>query len=163
MWIKTKGNRWSHSIDRLVKYKMCFAYFCINFEELLGDIVANNPSLVLIAVDFNVRSSFWWKTHAPFHMVWVKLSNSYSSEFIFLYWSNLYKPLQEKVLYLSLHRKCHHRITFSKLNLKATAQWPSQDFKGDLDTDYIWVFISFYVNAGIGGPKKPSSLFPGVG
>ena len=69
MWIKTKGNRWSHSIDRLVKYKMCFAYFCINFEELLGDIVANNPSLVLIAVDFNVRSSFWWKTHAPFHMV----------------------------------------------------------------------------------------------
>ena len=34
-------------------------------------------------------------------------------------------------------------------------QWLSQDFKGDLDIDYIWVFISFYVNMGIGGPKMP--------
>ena len=88
-----------------------------------------------------------------------------SSSCIDLIFTNLYKPnlFTEKVLYLSLHRKCHHRITFSKLNLKATAQWPSQDFKGDLDTDYIWVFISFYVNTGIGGPKKPNALFPGVG
>ena len=31
-------------------------------------------------------------------------------------------------------------------------QWP--DFKGDLDIDCIWVFISFYVNTGIGGPKS---------
>ena len=29
-----------------------------------------------------------------------------------------------------------------------TVQWLSQDFKGDLDIDYIWVFISFYVNMG---------------
>ena len=33
-------------------------------------------------------------------------------------------------------------------------QWPSQDFKGDLDIDYKWVFISFYVNTGIRGIKK---------
>ena len=42
-------------------------------------------------------------------------------------------------------------------------QWPSQDFKVVLDIDYIWVFISFYVNRGIGGPKKPNLLFPSVG
>ena len=40
--------------------------------------------------------------------------------------------------------------------------WPSQDFKGHLDINYIWVFISFYVNTGIGGPKKPNLPFPSV-
>ena len=42
-------------------------------------------------------------------------------------------------------------------------QWPSQGFKGHFDIDYIWVFISFYVSAGIGGPEKPHLLFPSVG
>ena len=41
-------------------------------------------------------------------------------------------------------------------------QWPSQDFKVDFDIDYIWVFISFNVNRGIGRPKKPNLPFPGV-
>ena len=42
-------------------------------------------------------------------------------------------------------------------------QWASQDFKGHLNIDYIWVFISFYVNTGIRVPKKPNLSFPSVG
>ena len=42
-------------------------------------------------------------------------------------------------------------------------QWPSQDFKGDLDIDYIWVFISSYVNRGVGEPEKPNLSIPSVG
>ena len=42
-------------------------------------------------------------------------------------------------------------------------QWPSQDFKGHLDIDYIWVFISFYDHTGIGGPKKTNLFFPSDG
>ena len=42
-------------------------------------------------------------------------------------------------------------------------QWPSQDFNGDLDFDYIWVFISFYVSRGIEGLKKPNLPFSSVG
>ena len=45
---------WSHSIDRLVN-------FLINFEQLISDIITNNPLFVLITGDFNVRSSNWWK------------------------------------------------------------------------------------------------------
>ena len=50
------------------------------------------------------------------------------------------------------------RLVFADL-----LQWPSQDFKVDLDVNYIWVFISFYVNRGIEGPKKPNLLFQSVG
>ena len=42
-------------------------------------------------------------------------------------------------------------------------EWPSQNFKDDLDIDYIWVFISYYVDRGIGGPKKPNLPLPSVG
>ena len=42
-------------------------------------------------------------------------------------------------------------------------QWPSQNFKGDLDIDYIWVFISSYVNRGVGEPEKPNLSIPSVG
>ena len=41
---------------------------------------------------------------------------------------------------------------FMAWNIFQIVQWPSQDFKGDFDIDYIWVFILFYVNKGIGGP-----------
>ena len=39
----------------------------------------------------------------------------------------------------------------------------SQDFKGNLDIDYIWVFISISLNRGIGGPKKANLSFPNFG
>ena len=42
-------------------------------------------------------------------------------------------------------------------------QWLSQDFKGDLDIDYIWVFISISLNRGIGGPKKSNWSFQMLG
>ena len=42
-------------------------------------------------------------------------------------------------------------------------QCASQDFKGHLDIDYIWVFNSFYVNTGIRVSKKPNLSFSSVG
>ena len=35
--------------------------FLISFEQLIGDIIAKNLLFVLIAGDFNVRSTNWWK------------------------------------------------------------------------------------------------------
>ena len=42
-------------------------------------------------------------------------------------------------------------------------QWPKQDFKVDFDIDYIWVFISIFVDRSLRGPKKPNLPFPSVG
>ena len=36
-----------------------FDMFLINFEQLIGDIIAKN-SLFVITGDFNVRSTNWW-------------------------------------------------------------------------------------------------------
>ena len=59
-------------------------------------------------------------------------------------------------------------IENSKFNIQlliyiVIIQWASQDFKGHLDIDYIGVFISNYVNTGIGVTKKPNLSFPNVG
>ena len=59
--------------------------------------------------------------------------------------------------------KSRSLISYQENLGKITVQWPSQDFKGDLDIDYIWVFISNYVSRGIGEPKKSHFPFPSVG
>ena len=68
-------------------------FFLINFEQLINYIIANNLLFVLITGDFNVRSTYRWKNDLSTSedCLW---SNSYSSKFIFLYWSNLYKPAE---------------------------------------------------------------------
>ena len=38
-----------------------FDNFLTSFEKLIGDIIAKNPSFVLITGDFNARSTNWWK------------------------------------------------------------------------------------------------------
>ena len=38
-----------------------FDMFLTSLEELIGDIIAENPLLVLILGDFNVRLINWWK------------------------------------------------------------------------------------------------------
>ena len=52
---------WSHSIDRLVKYKISLMFFCLG--KLIGDIIAKNPLFVLITGDFNLRSTNRWKNN----------------------------------------------------------------------------------------------------
>ena len=53
------------------------------------------------------------------------------------------------------------KSTFKGISI--LVQWLSQDFKGHLDIDYIWVFISFYDHTGIEGPRKPNLFFPSDG
>ena len=38
-----------------------FDILLINFEQLIGDVIAKNPLFLLITGDFNVRSANWWK------------------------------------------------------------------------------------------------------
>ena len=59
--------------------------------------------------------------------------------------------------------KSRSLISYQENLGKITVQWPSQDFKGDLDIDYIWVFISNHVSRGIGESKKSRFPFPSVG
>ena len=57
----------------------------------------------------------------------------------------------------------HMRKKFCLLTLSWIVQWPSQDFKGNLDIYYMWVFISIYVSRDVGGPKKSNLPFPILG
>ena len=125
--LKAKGDTWSHSIDRLVN-------FLINFEQLISDIITNNPLFVLITGDFNVRSSNWWKNDLSMSEVTQvdSLTTSYSlsqvisdpthilpnsSSCIDLIFTNQPNLVTESGVYPSLHPKCHHQIVFVKLNL----------------------------------------------
>ena len=116
---------WSHSIDHLVKHKTKLIFFLINFEQLIGDIIAKNPLFVLITGDINVRSSNWWKNDLstsegtqvdslttsyglsqivsdPTHIL---LNSSSCIDLIFTNQPNL---VTESGVYPSLHPKCHH-------------------------------------------------------
>ena len=99
--------------------------FLINFEQLIGDIIAKNPLFVLITGDINVRSSNWWKNDLstsegtqvdslttsygpsqiasdPTHIL---LNSSSDIDLIFTNQPNL---VTESGVYPSLHPKCHH-------------------------------------------------------
>ena len=57
-----------------------------------------------------------------------------------------------------MYTVCKSRVEISNtlmemcLSLMKIILVQSPDFKDDLDTDYIWVFISCYVNKDTGGP-----------
>ena len=55
--LKKKADMPFHSIDHLVKHKTSLTFFLINFEQLIGDIIAKCSLFVLITGGFNVRSS----------------------------------------------------------------------------------------------------------
>ena len=111
-----------------------FDFFLINFEQLISDIIANNPLFVLITGDVNVRSSNWWKNDlSTSEGIQVdSLTTSYglsqiisdpthilpnSSSCIDLIFTNQPNLVTENGVYPSLHPKCHHQIVFAKLNL----------------------------------------------
>ena len=43
------------------KSKGEFDHFLLNFEQLVSDRMSQNPLLILVTGDFNVRLSSWWK------------------------------------------------------------------------------------------------------
>ena len=111
-----------------------FDFFLTNFEQLISDIIANNPLFVLITGDVNVRSSNWWKNDlSTSEGIQVNsLTTSYSlSEIISdpthilpksssctdLIFTNHPNLVTESGVYPSLHLKCHHQIAFAKPNL----------------------------------------------
>ena len=107
----------------------------ISFEQLIDAITAKNFLFVLIAGDFNVRLTNWWKNNlstsegtqvdslttsyglsqtisVPTHI----LPNSPSCiDFIF---TNQPNSVTESRVHPSLHPKCYHQTVFAKLNLK---------------------------------------------
>ena len=118
---------WSHSIDRLVN-------FLINFEQLISDIITNNPLFVLITGDFNVRSSNWWKNDlsttegtqvdsltTSYGLSQIISDPTYilpnSSSCIDLIFTNQLNVVTESGVYPSLHPKCYHQIVLAKLSL----------------------------------------------
>ena len=109
--------------------------FLISFEQLIGGIIAKNPLFVLITVDFNIRSTNWWKNDlSTSEGTQVdSLTTSYglsqiisdpthilpnSSPCIDLIFTNQPNLVTESGVHASLHCKCHHQIVFAKLNLK---------------------------------------------
>ena len=42
-------------------------------------------------------------------------------------------------------------------------QWRKSNFRGDLDLEYIWVFIAFSINIVLMEPEKPNLPLPSAG
>ena len=112
-----------------------FDNFLTSFEKLIGDIIAKNPSFVLITGDFNARSTNWWKNDLSTSEGTQidSLTTSYglsqiisdpthilpnSSSCIDLIFTNQPNLVTVSGVHPSLHPKCHHQIVFAKLNLK---------------------------------------------
>ena len=112
-----------------------FDIFLVSFEQLIGDIIAKNPLLVLITDDFNVISTNWWKNDlstsegnqvdslTTFHGLSQIISDPTDilpnlSSWIDLIFINQPNLVTESGFHPSLHPKCHHQIVFAKLNLK---------------------------------------------
>ena len=122
----------SQSIDHLVKHKMSLTFFDIQF---IGDITTKNALFVLIADNFSVRSTNWWKNDlSMFEGTQVdSLTTSYglsqiisdpthilpdSSSCIDLIFAKQPNMVAESGVHPSLHPKCYHQIIFAKHNLK---------------------------------------------
>ena len=121
--LKAKEDLQSYSTNCLVKHKTSFL---ISFEQLIGDIIANNPLFVLITGDFNDLSTSEGSqvdSLTPSHGLSQIVSCPTrilpnSSSCIDLIFTNQPNLVTESGGCLSLHPKCHHQIVFAKLNLK---------------------------------------------
>ena len=104
-------------------------------KQYIGDIIAKNALLVLIADNFNVRSTNWWKNDlSTFEGTQVdSLTTSYSlsqiisdpthilpnsSSCIDLIFTNQPNMVTESGIHPSSHPKCYHQIIFAKLDLR---------------------------------------------
>ena len=112
-----------------------FDQFLLNFEQRIFDRMSQYPHFISVTVDFNVRSSSWWKNNLttsegnqvdaisssyglsqlisePTHI----LPNSSSCiDTIFIIQNNF---IMDSGVHASLHPHCHHQVVYAKLNLK---------------------------------------------
>ena len=113
-----------------------FELFLTNLEDLLADITNRNPHFMLLLGDFNAKSKTWFINDQssregtqfwnPFLLYIVMkqliaepthvLENSSSCiDLIFTTQPNL---IMDAGVHPSLHSKCHHQVTYAKLNLQ---------------------------------------------
>ena len=118
-----------------------FDNFTINFELMLSKMHAENPFCVMIAGDFNCRSTQWWENDIennegrlfesitadiglhqlisePTHLIGDSKS---CIDLIFTDQPNLFI---ESGVHTSLHEQCHHQIIYGKLSVSNVALPP---------------------------------------
>ena len=112
-----------------------FESFANNFELNIDAVTANNPFLTVALVDFNIKSNLWFKgdktsyegskidaitsqfglqqlINEPAHLV-ADFASCIDSTF-----TSQPNLVMESAVQSSLHRNCHHQITYAKFNLK---------------------------------------------
>ena len=112
-----------------------FESFANNFELNIDAVTANNPFLIVVFGDFNIKSNLWFKGDKPSyegskidaitsHFGLQQLINEPthlvvdSSSFIDLIFTSQPNLVIESGVHSSLHPNCHHQVTYPKFNLK---------------------------------------------
>ena len=114
-----------------------------NFEDILNTTVSSSSLFTIILGDFNARSSFWWKNDNTtvegallgaltylngFHQLISEPTNllSTSTSCIDLIFTNQSNLVVDSGTHSTLNPKCHHQITYCKLNLNIKYPPPYQ-------------------------------------
>ena len=112
-----------------------FYDFLFSLDELLSNIISQNPIFLLVIGDFNVRNSSWWKNDCVTregneieslpcsyglsqlfsNQTYILQNSSSCMDLIFMNQPNF---VIDSWVHPSLHPNCHHQIVFSKLKLK---------------------------------------------
>ena len=120
-----------------------FEYFLSGFEDMLSSVLFSKYQFTVILGDFNARSLRWWSnditnlnealvdslttTHGFKQSIsdaaYILLQSMSSVDLIFTDQPN---DVIDCGTHLSLHKNCHHQITFYKLNLKVDYPAPYQ-------------------------------------
>ena len=121
-----------------------FDNFILKSEMMLSDINFSNSHFSIILGDFNARSNNWWQgdtqtvegsridyltTSYGFQQLISELTHILKNSFscIDLIFTDQPNLITGSGTHPSLHLKCHHNITFCKINLKITYPPPSGD------------------------------------
>ena len=112
-----------------------FNDFSAKFDKLLDNVFNQNPQLVFVVGDFNVRSNSWWSDDINsiegtqiealtslygLHQIISEPTHitPYSLSCIDLLFTNQPNMVLNSGVHPSLYEKCHHQIVFAKINLK---------------------------------------------
>ena len=117
-----------------------FDKFLLNFEQRIFDRMSQYPHFISVTVDFNVRSSSWWKNNLTTsegnqvdavsssyglsqlicEPTYILPNSSSCIDTIFIIQNNF---IMDSGVHASLHPHCHYQIVYAKLNLKI--EYPS--------------------------------------
>ena len=110
-----------------------YDHFIKTFEQLIVHLANFKPDLLLIARDFNARSSSWWWSGDVENIEGARLESftsfyglhqiinepthilTLSSSCIGLIFTNQPHMIKDNEVHPSLHQNCHHQIIFAKV------------------------------------------------